>query len=38
MFSFQLRESIVVFSEVVKKYNKRNREREGKKRKVKSVI
>lgn len=34
MFSFQLRESIVVFSEVVKKYNKRNRER-GKEKKSK---
>ena len=32
MFSFQLRESIVVFSGVVKKYNKRNRER-GKEKK-----
>lgn len=34
MFCFQLRESIVVFSEVVKKYNKRNRER-GKEKKSK---
>ena len=33
MVSFQLRESIVVFSEVVKKYNKINRER-GKEHKL----